>query len=256
MPRQALELRELAEERLGEKGDAPVAVGVARPVVGGEHRADGDRLDGLPLLDQVRVVVVGELRGEVVVLERFRVRHGQQRHARFEFELGERSRRLARDQDGGGDLARFHHLVAVRLADVDLLALDAEEFEDQPRRELRAAADVGEVHLLAGEILQASDAGPGKHVQLLVVELGDVGDTLVAVSYTHLDVYKRQGSARCRRERAAGSCAWRPATGSAPARPRVERKGTRPGQESRHAYKVARESTARTSPHRPSGRCR
>ena len=49
------------------------------------------------------------------------------------------------------------------------------------RRELRAAADVAEVDLLAAEVLDPGDARPGKHVHLLVVEPRHVGEPGVDV---------------------------------------------------------------------------
>src|SRR5205823_1134776 len=54
-------------------------------------------------------------------------------------------------------------------------------FEDVARRQLRAAADVAEVDLLAGELIDRGDAGVGTHheVHLLVEQLGDVDDLVV-----------------------------------------------------------------------------
>ena len=54
-------------------GDAPIAVGVARPVVDGEHGGDGDGVDRAALGDQVRVVVVRQLGRKVVLLQRLRI---------------------------------------------------------------------------------------------------------------------------------------------------------------------------------------
>ena len=77
--------------------DAAIAVGVARPVVDGQHGGDGDGVDAsCPAgsgWDSPRCV---SLAGKIVLLERLRVGHRQQRHAGLELEFGERARSACR----------------------------------------------------------------------------------------------------------------------------------------------------------------
>ncbi len=100
------------------------------------------------------------------------------------FSFDGRTRRLARDQDGGGDLAALECLGAVRLAHVHFDRLNAETFEDVARRELSAGADVAEIDALAFELLDRGDAGirTDDEMHLLVVELGDVDNLVVDVA--------------------------------------------------------------------------
>ena len=86
---------------------------------------------------------------------------------------------LAADDDGRGDLALLDRGERIRLAHVDLLDGDGQQSEHVACRDLRARAGIGEVHLLAVEILQRLDIAARHHVHFLRVEAGDVVQPLV-----------------------------------------------------------------------------
>ncbi len=72
--------------------------------------------------------------------------------------------------------ALLHLLQRQRVRDEGLVDVDAEPAEDQRTGVGSRRAQRVEVHLLAGEILQALDLGPHEDVQLRREEVQQVGD--------------------------------------------------------------------------------
>src|SRR5215831_17017107 len=59
----------LAEKRIDEFLDTPVVVATARPVEGDQNCAGRDGLDLVLLGDQIWIILVGDVRGHIVLLE-------------------------------------------------------------------------------------------------------------------------------------------------------------------------------------------
>src|SRR4029079_14616930 len=78
MARRLEEGIEVREEAVDEFGDLLIADGVARPIERDEYGADLDGVDATAGRHQLRIIVVGERRGIIAVLELLDVRHGEQ----------------------------------------------------------------------------------------------------------------------------------------------------------------------------------
>ncbi len=129
MARLLQKLVEILEESLGEFGDAPIALAVRRPVEHGKHGTRRDGLDLLALGDQIRVVVMSERGRQIIVLQRRRIRHGDELE-RTGLDFREGPCGLAGDEDGRVELAFLDGLESIALADVHLLDRDSEVLEN------------------------------------------------------------------------------------------------------------------------------
>ena len=188
-----LQLVEPGKEVVGEAGDALVAVGAGRPVVGDQDGRHRDRRDALARLDQGGILGRLENRGQIVILEFAVVGHRQELEAGLPLAAQEGVDRLRRDEHDRRHLALAHLLQRHLVRNEGLLDVDAQPAEDQ-----RAGVGGGrpqgvEVHLLAGEVLQALDLGPDEDVQLRREEIEQVGD--VAPDFRELDpvLFQRVG---------------------------------------------------------------
>ena len=128
MERRILEGREFREEIIHEQRELSIALGVGRPVIGRQHRRHRDGVDLLLIRDQVRVVLRGQGRRQIVALQRLGVVDRDEMEA-VVLELADRLVRLAADGDHGVDLAGLHFLHRDALLDIDDFRLDAEPLE-------------------------------------------------------------------------------------------------------------------------------
>jgi hypothetical protein len=65
-----LEFVDLRKEDLDEMREPSIAIRIGCPIIRGEHRRHRDRVDALPLFDEFRIVLVLELRRQIVDLQR------------------------------------------------------------------------------------------------------------------------------------------------------------------------------------------
>src|SRR5262249_78951 len=79
--------------RIDEFFDTPVMVGTTRPVEGDQDRAGGDGLYLVILGDQIWIVLVGDARRYVVLLEGRHVWHIEKLEPPFRLDVGKRRQR-------------------------------------------------------------------------------------------------------------------------------------------------------------------
>ena len=63
-----LEVPDLRKEDFDEMREPSIAIGIGRPIIRGEHRRHSDRIDPLPLFDELGIVLVIERRRQIVIL--------------------------------------------------------------------------------------------------------------------------------------------------------------------------------------------
>ena len=63
-----MEIADLRKKDIDEMLEPSIAIGIGRPIIGGEHRRHRDRIDPLPLFDEPGIVLVIERRRQIVVL--------------------------------------------------------------------------------------------------------------------------------------------------------------------------------------------
>src|SRR4051812_32414498 len=81
MTRPLLELVELREEGVDEASDPIVALGLRRPLIGAEHGSDSERVHGLAVLDELRVILARQCRWKVLVGDGIDESHGKDMEA-------------------------------------------------------------------------------------------------------------------------------------------------------------------------------
>ncbi len=134
MMRALEEFVEVVEECIDEFGHAAVADAILAPVEGHQDRANRDAIHVLAIGDQRRVILVTEVRRVVAVLEVLRIRDRQQLEVVRGGEICHRHARLGGHDDGGRDLAGFQLFDGFRIAEMELLDVDAERLEQQAGR--------------------------------------------------------------------------------------------------------------------------
>ena len=106
-------------------------------------------------------------------------RDRQQSQARIGLDLGQQGERLAADEDQRGDIARAQRRERLRLGQCGRLNVDRQLVEDDAGGHEGAAALGAEVDPLAAQVVDRGELVARQQMDLLVVELGDVGDLLL-----------------------------------------------------------------------------
>src|SRR5882762_11504127 len=130
----------------------------------------------------MRVVVVGQRAGNVIVRELLSVGDGNEVESGFRFELDEQVVWLATGGDDRRDLARFHFLERNRVVDVDKLRANAQSFEYDRARGCGAPTFRTQADLLALQVLDRRYFRPGENIELAQQQFGDVVDPVLNVS--------------------------------------------------------------------------
>src|SRR6266545_1283642 len=130
----------------------------------------------------MRIVVVGQRAGNVIVRELLSVGNGNEVKSGFRFELDEQVVGLATGGDDRGDLARFHFLERNRVVDVDKFRANAQSFENDRARGRGAPTFRAQGDLLAFQVLDRRYFRPGVNIELAHQHFGDVIDPLLNVS--------------------------------------------------------------------------
>jgi hypothetical protein len=146
--------------------DAIIAVRRGRPVEGDQRGLHRDRLHALTLIDQVGIVGRSEVRRKIVVFQLSVVRDSQELEARLKASAHKSINRLRCDENHRGHPAlAFAHLFQRDLMrDERLLDIETETAENQRSRVCRSGAQRVEIHLLAGEVVEALDLGPDEEM--------------------------------------------------------------------------------------------
>ncbi len=176
MEGRVLERREFREERVHEQCELAVALGFGCPIIGREHRRHGDRVHAFAFPDQVRIILGGQRRGQIVALKRPFIVDLREMEAAVIGEGRDRFVRLASDHDDGVDRAGLQLLHRDTLLDIDEFRLDPEPLEHGERGDEGAAIRQVDTDGLAFEVLQCRDRFRRDHLHLLVVELGHIGE--------------------------------------------------------------------------------
>src|SRR4051812_6737189 len=103
-----LELVEALEIILDEALDSPVTIAVLWPVIDGEHDGNRQRVDGGARWDQIRIIIMRERRGQIVVRELRSPVDCNKVHPGLRLELGEEVVRLGAELEDRSYLASAH----------------------------------------------------------------------------------------------------------------------------------------------------
>src|SRR5262249_24799735 len=161
--------------------NAPVVVGTARMVEGDQDSAGRDGLHLVLLSDQIWIVLVGDGRGHVVLLEGRNIWNIEELESPFRLDGGERRQRHWTGASRCIKLSIAHGLNSVALRHRRLLNFNAQGREHQRREARGAAALAVEADFLALEILDALNTWPREDMQGVDRQRRDVGDLPVEV---------------------------------------------------------------------------
>src|SRR5262245_31872728 len=171
----------LAEKRIDEFVDTPVVVATARPVEGDQNCAGRDGLDLVLLGDQIWIILVGDVRGHIVLLEGRNIWNVEEFKSPFRLDGGERRQRHWTRTGRGIELPIAHGLDRVALCHRRLLDINAQSLEHQRSEARRAAPLAVEADFLVLEVLDAFNAWPREDMQRVDRQRCDIGDLPVEV---------------------------------------------------------------------------
>src|SRR5262249_47074123 len=171
----------LGEKSLGKPSHTPIAIGIFRPIENSEHRRHRDSVDPLPLRNQRRIFLSGELAERVHVGKGLRKGNGHQVKARICGNLREEADRLANHPHQTGKFARFELLQRRGIVEQYMVHLDAQPLKNDRPGQARSTSCWPEADLFAAQILDGFDVGARKDVPLWSGQATDVMNSALAL---------------------------------------------------------------------------
>src|ERR1700682_2305594 len=189
-----LQLVDPGKQVIDEACDALITCRCRRPIEGDQNGRHRDRGNAFAFLDQIGIVARLQYRGKIIILELAFIRYWKELEAGLPASAHESVNRLRRDEKDRRHLALAHLLQRDLMGNEGPLHVDAEAAEDHGPRIGGGRAPGGEIHFLAGEILQALDLRPNEHVHLRREEIEQVGDAALYLRYLNLVLFEQGGT--------------------------------------------------------------